>query len=38
MATCCQTGAILGGLKEKEIAALRNYGLNFGLAYQIIDD
>ena len=30
--------AILGDLPEKEIAALRQYGYNFGMAFQIMDD
>ena len=31
-------GAIIGGLKKKQIRALADFGLHFGLAYQIIDD
>ncbi|MBC7081163.1 MAG: polyprenyl synthetase family protein [Thermoplasmatales archaeon] len=31
-------GAIIGRAKEKEIEALRNYGLNLGMAFQIWDD
>lgn len=31
-------GAIMGGANEVEIEALREYGLNLGLAYQIRDD
>ena len=31
-------GAILGGANEKEIDAIRNFGLYLGLAYQIRDD
>lgn len=33
-----QLGAILSTNSDKEIAALRDYGLHFGLAYQLIDD
>ncbi len=33
-----EIGAILGGGKEKEINALKAYGLNLGLAFQIQDD
>ena len=36
--TCCQTGGICAGAKEKELQALRNYGFNLGLAFQIQDD
>ena len=31
-------GALVGGASEKEIEALRQFGLNLGLAYQIQDD
>jgi len=33
-----QTGAILGNASEKEFAALSSYGLQIGLAFQIVDD
>lgn len=32
------TGAIIGGASEIEIEAMRDFGLNLGLAYQIRDD
>ena len=35
---CCETGGIIAGAKEDEIKALRQYGLNFGIAFQIRDD
>ncbi|HEY7783463.1 MAG TPA: polyprenyl synthetase family protein [Pyrinomonadaceae bacterium] len=35
---CCEVGAILGGATEKQQAALRDYGLNLGTAFQLIDD
>lgn len=38
MAACCKLGAKTVKAKEKEIAALENYGLNLGMVYQIIDD
>lgn len=38
MAACCKLGAKTVKAKEKEIAALENYGLNLGMLYQIIDD
>jgi geranylgeranyl diphosphate synthase type I len=31
-------GAIIGRAKERDIEALRNYGLNLGMAFQIWDD
>lgn len=38
MAECCGSGALLGGGTESEISMLREYGLNFGIAYQLVDD
>jgi octaprenyl-diphosphate synthase len=35
---CCEVGAILGGGDETSASALRNYGLNLGTAFQLIDD
>ncbi len=34
----CEIGAILGGASEKQQAALCDYGLNLGTAFQLIDD
>jgi len=34
----CEIGAILGGATEKQQTALREYGLNLGTAFQLIDD
>ena len=34
----CEIGAILGSASEKQQAALRDYGLNLGTAFQLIDD
>jgi len=34
----CEIGAILGGAGENQQAALRDYGLNLGTAFQLIDD
>lgn len=31
-------GAVLGGAREKELAALRSFARNVGLAFQIVDD
>ena len=38
LAACCDIGALLGGLLEKDREALRNYGRSLGLAFQIADD
>ena len=34
----CEVGAILGGRSPDEAAACRAYGLNLGIAFQLIDD
>jgi octaprenyl-diphosphate synthase len=34
----CEIGAILGGASDKQQTALRDYGLNLGTAFQLIDD
>ena len=34
----CEIGAILGGASEAQQTALRDYGLNLGTAFQLIDD
>ena len=34
----CEIGSILGGASEKQQTSLRNYGLNLGTAFQLIDD
>src|SRR5690242_8910242 len=34
----CEIGAILGGASETQQAALRDYGLNLGTAFQLTDD
>jgi heptaprenyl diphosphate synthase component 2 len=38
LAACCDIGALLGGLSDKERSALRAYGRELGLAFQIADD
>lgn len=35
---CCEAGGIAAQAKKKELAALRNYGFNLGIAFQIQDD
>ncbi|HEV2860127.1 MAG TPA: polyprenyl synthetase family protein [Pyrinomonadaceae bacterium] len=35
---CCEIGAILGGASEAEQVALRDYGLNLGTSFQLVDD
>ena len=36
--TAAETGAILGGAPEPQIQAMRAYGYNIGMAFQIVDD
>src|SRR5215203_4983599 len=35
---CCEIGAILGGASTEEQVALRDYGMNLGIAFQLADD
>ena len=35
---CCEVGAILGSASHQQRAALRDYGMNLGIAFQLIDD
>jgi octaprenyl-diphosphate synthase len=35
---CCEIGAILGGARHDEQQALRDYGMNLGIAFQLADD
>jgi octaprenyl-diphosphate synthase len=35
---CCEIGAILGGASAEQQAALRDYGMNLGIAFQLADD
>ena len=35
---CCEIGAIVGGATPSERTALRDYGLNLGIAFQLVDD
>ena len=37
-ASCSETGALLAGVKSEVEEAMRDYGLNLGLAFQIVDD
>src|SRR5205814_1284749 len=34
----CESGAILGGGADAQVAALRGFGAQLGLAYQVVDD
>jgi len=36
--TAAETGALLGNAPEKEVQALKSYGYNLGMAFQVIDD
>ena len=38
LAACCDIGALLGGLGKGKRDALREYGRELGLAFQIVDD
>jgi octaprenyl-diphosphate synthase len=35
---CCEIGALLGGATPEQQACLRDYGMNLGIAFQLIDD
>jgi octaprenyl-diphosphate synthase len=35
---CCEIGALLGGADRETQARLRDYGMNLGTAFQLIDD
>ena len=37
-ATACRIGAIVGGLPRASVDALTDYGLAFGMAFQLVDD
>jgi geranylgeranyl pyrophosphate synthase len=37
-AMCCEGAAIISGQDEGRVQALHDYGLNLGLAFQIVDD
>lgn len=38
IAACCKGGAIVSGASDEEVELLYTYGLNLGIAFQIIDD
>lgn len=38
IAAACQVGGILGGVDEEREKALRDYGMNLGIAFQLMDD
>ncbi len=35
---CCEIGGILGGANKEQQIALRDYGMNLGMAFQLADD
>lgn len=35
---CCEIGALLGGATPTQQARMRDYGMNLGIAFQLIDD
>ena len=38
LSTCCECGGIVGGAKEEERKALKDYGTFIGYAFQLVDD
>ncbi len=38
ISVCCEAGAVAGEADKKTITSLRNFGLNMGIAFQMIDD
>lgn len=38
IAACCKGGAIVSEATEEEIAYMQDYGMNLGIAFQILDD
>ncbi len=38
IAACCKGGALVSGATDREVELMYNYGLNLGIAFQIIDD
>jgi heptaprenyl diphosphate synthase len=38
MAACCKGGAIVSEAPQEEVRLLHDYGMNLGIAFQIIDD
>lgn len=36
--SACEVGAVMAGAGEEDIAKARNFGLNLGMAFQIVDD
>jgi len=37
-ACCCELAGLLAGVEERKRFALRRYGLNLGMAFQLVDD
>jgi octaprenyl-diphosphate synthase len=38
MAVACKVGTIISGANEEQCQCLEDYGYNFGMAYQLVDD
>ena len=36
--TCAESGAVLSGAPEAQVEALKQYGANLGMAFQVVDD
>lgn len=37
-AACCEAGALVNGASSEEAEAMRSYGRNIGMAFQVVDD
>jgi geranylgeranyl pyrophosphate synthase len=37
-AASAESGAVLGGIDEEEVVAVRDFGRNLGMAFQVVDD
>jgi octaprenyl-diphosphate synthase len=38
LSAACQAGAILGGTRPERVAAMLNFGMELGIAFQMVDD
>jgi len=38
IAAACEVGALLGAVDEERVAALKGYGMDVGIAFQLVDD
>lgn len=35
---CCEIGALISGASDEQVARLRDYGMDLGMAFQLVDD